>query len=66
MAYQFKTDRPEPLTARFAVESDRKDEAKITAVPNWQELVREAIAKTLEEDSIVNVCIHAIIGRVDT
>ncbi|MGB7414332.1 MAG: hypothetical protein WA902_09005 [Thermosynechococcaceae cyanobacterium] len=46
-AHQFKTDRPEPLTARLQLRVTERMKQQITAVPNWQELIREAISEKL-------------------
>ncbi|KAI9132347.1 hypothetical protein [Acaryochloris sp. CCMEE 5410] len=49
VAHQFKTDRPEPLSARIQIRVTERMKEQVTAVPNWQEFVREAIAEKLLE-----------------
>ena len=49
--YQFTTDREHPLTelASFRVDKPTKEALKSGELPNWQEIVRQAISKALEE-----------------
>ncbi len=47
--YGFTTDRDEPLTAKFSLRVTHSMLAKLKQQENWQELVRQAIAKALEE-----------------
>ena len=47
--YGFKTDRPESLTAKLSMRVAPSMLAELKKKDNWQELVREAIAKALEE-----------------
>ncbi|NJM99949.1 MAG: hypothetical protein HC800_24925 [Phormidesmis sp. RL_2_1] len=46
-AHQFTTDRPEPLTARLQLRVTERMKQQVTSIPNWQELIRDAIAKEL-------------------
>ena len=47
--YGFKTDRSESLTAKLSMRVAPSMLAELKKKDNWQELVREAIAKALEE-----------------
>ena len=47
--YQFTTDRPESCTAHLSLRITPSLKAKLKEQENWQELVRQAIAKALEE-----------------
>ena len=48
-AYQYKTDRKEPLTAQLVVKTTHSMLERLKSQENWQKLVREAIAEKLEE-----------------
>ena len=50
--YGFKTDRKESLTAKLSMRVTPSMLNKLKEQENWQELVREAIAKALEEDNL--------------
>lgn len=50
-AHQFTTDRPEPLTARLQLRVTERMKQQVTAIPNWQELIRDCISEKLEESS---------------
>ncbi len=45
----FTTDRQEPLTSQLALKVSASMKRRLKEKENWQELVREAIAKALEE-----------------
>ena len=45
--YGFKTTRDEPLSERIAVRVPKSMEAKLKELPNWHEIVREAIREKL-------------------
>lgn len=45
----FTTDRKEPLVEKLQVRIPTSMKEKLQAEENWQELVRQAIAKALEE-----------------
>ena len=47
--YRFTTDREEPCTAKMTLRLPPSQYAKLKALANWQELVREAIAEKLEK-----------------
>ena len=47
--YGFTTDRAEPLTAKLSMRVTDSMLTKLKEQDNWQELVRQAIAKALEE-----------------
>ena len=47
--YGFKTDRSESLTAKLSMRVAPSMLAELKKKDNWQELVRDAIAKALEE-----------------
>jgi hypothetical protein len=47
--YEFKTDRPEPLREKLQLRVSASMKEQLQSRDNWQELVREAIAKSLEE-----------------
>lgn len=47
--YGFKTDRPESLTAKLSMRVAPSMLEELKKKDNWQELVRDAIAKALEE-----------------
>ena len=46
---RFTTDRPEPLTAKLSMRVTDSMLTEIKQNENWQEFVRQAIAKALEE-----------------
>ena len=46
----FKTDRAEPLTANLSMRIAPSMLKELRSRDNWKELVRNAIAKALEED----------------
>ena len=45
----FTTDRPEPLREKLQLRVSASMKEKIRSRENWQEFVRDAIAKALEE-----------------
>lgn len=45
----FTTDRPEPLRENLQLRVSASMKEKIRSRENWQEFVRDAIAKALEE-----------------
>ena len=47
--YGFKTDRAEPLKERVQIRIPTSMKQKLQEQDNWQEFVRQAIAKALEE-----------------
>ncbi|MGF1486618.1 MAG: hypothetical protein ACFBSE_05840 [Prochloraceae cyanobacterium] len=47
--YGFKTDRKESLTAKLSIRVAPSMLNKLKEQENWQELVRQAIEKALEE-----------------
>ena len=47
--YGFKTDRPEPLIEKLQVRVSASMKEKVKSRENWQEFVRDAIEKALEE-----------------
>ena len=47
--YGFKTDRSESLTAKLSMRVAPSMLSELKKKDNWQELVRDAIAKALEE-----------------
>ncbi|MDJ0636764.1 MAG: hypothetical protein QNJ34_26530 [Xenococcaceae cyanobacterium MO_188.B29] len=47
--YGFTTDRPEPLREKLQLRVSASMKEKIKSRENWQEFVRDAIAKALEE-----------------
>lgn len=47
--YGFKTDRPEPLTAKLSMRVSNSMLTKLKEKENWQEFVRETLAKALQE-----------------
>ncbi len=47
--YGFKTDRAEPLKERVQIRIPTSMKQKLQEQENWQEFVRQAIAKALEE-----------------
>ncbi len=48
-AFAFKTDRDEPLKERVQIRIPTSMKQKLQEQDNWQEFVRQAIAKALEE-----------------
>ncbi|MDJ0726623.1 MAG: hypothetical protein QNJ38_16065 [Prochloraceae cyanobacterium] len=48
----FKTDRVEPLTTQLALKVSASMKKQLKEKENWQEFVRNAIAKALEEDDL--------------
>jgi len=46
---RFTTDRPEPLTAKLSMRETDSMLTEIKQNENWQEFVRQAIAKALQE-----------------
>ena len=48
----FKSDRPEPLTANLSMRIAPSMLKELRSRENWKDLVRNAIAKALEEDQI--------------
>ena len=47
--YGFKTDRPEPLIEKLQLRVSASMKEKVKSRENWQEFVRDAIEKALEE-----------------
>ena len=47
--YGFKTDRDEPLRERLQIRVPASMKQQLLTQENWQEFVREAIAKALDE-----------------
>ena len=47
--YWFETDRPEPLRESLNVRVSASMKKRLKEEENWQEFVRNAIAKALEE-----------------
>lgn len=47
--YGFKTDRPEPLTAKLSMRVTDSLLAKLKEKENWQEFVRETLESALTE-----------------
>jgi hypothetical protein len=47
--YGFKTERPEPLREKLQLRVSASMKEQLKSRENWQELVRDAIAKALEE-----------------
>ena len=47
--YKFTTDREEPLTELLAIRVPASMKSELKSKGNWQEFVREAIAKALSE-----------------
>ena len=47
--YGFKTDRPEPLTAKLSMRVTDSMLTKLKEKENWQEFVRETLTKALQE-----------------
>ncbi|MGK7915267.1 MAG: hypothetical protein AB4038_06915 [Prochloraceae cyanobacterium] len=47
--YGFKTDRTEPLRERVQIRIPTSMKEKLQEQENWQEFVRQAIAKALQE-----------------
>ena len=47
--YGFKTDRSEPLRENLQLRISASMKEKLKSRENWQEFVREAITKALEE-----------------
>jgi hypothetical protein len=47
--YGFTTDRPEPLREKLQLRVSASMKEQLESRDNWQELVRDAIAKALEE-----------------
>ncbi len=50
--YGFTTDRPEPLRESVHVRVSASMKKQLKEKENWQEFVREAIAKALEEENL--------------
>lgn len=48
--HQFKTDRPEPCTAKLTLRVPPSQYADLQKIPDWQEKVRDAIAKLVEKN----------------
>ncbi len=48
----FKTERQEPLTSQLALKVSASMKKRLQEKENWQELVRVAIEKILEEDNL--------------
>ena len=51
VAYQFTTDRDEPLTAKITIRLAPSMLEKLKELDNYREFVRQAIAEKLEYDS---------------
>jgi hypothetical protein len=49
--YGFTTDRTEPLREKLQLRISEEMKKKLESRENWQEFVREAIAKALEHKS---------------
>jgi hypothetical protein len=47
-AHQFKSDRPESLTARLQLRVTEAMKQQLEEIPDWQEFVRQAIAEKLQ------------------
>jgi hypothetical protein len=47
--YGFTTDRPEPLREKLQLRVSASMKEQLESRENWQELVRDAIEKALEE-----------------
>ena len=51
--YAFKTEREEPLTESVSLRVSASMKSQLKKQKNWQEIVREAIAKALDEPQSV-------------
>ena len=49
-AYQFTTERPEPLTEKFTLRVTKTMLSKLKQIEDWREFARQALAEKLERE----------------